>query len=500
MKILFTIIAALLFNTIQAQQRGDIWCFGDSCLIDFRFNPPSTGVSVLRSRGTACSISDSSGNLLFYGGSPNVDLWQSGGVYFVGSVYNKNHEIMENGDTLACQLGYNEMIIVPDPNFNSKYYLFHMETSVQNPGLYYSVVDLSYNNGVGKVVSKNNQIFNGKMADCLNAIKHGNGKDWWVFTRKSNYQLGGPPDNDYFIYLVDTAGIWPQPVQSIGTLNPTNLAKITFNPNGEKFLFSNLNDLIELYDFDRCTGIISNPVTIQPNAVSGQSTLTWGAEFSPNGRYLYLSTNNDTSFLYQFDLLASNINSSRIIIDVFDSLTYAGGALKRGPNGKIYYASGWYDGINYNFPYPNNEYNIINMNLGVINQPDSPGVACNFQPFSFYLGGKRNYVGLPNNPDYDLPQLYGSACDTLNVHVSETKKLDKEFSIYPNPSDEFVNFYSKISSVGEIRIYDLVGKQVLKRQLHNGRVTISGINPGIYSASLFVNDKFQSAQKFIVIN
>jgi hypothetical protein len=107
------------------------------------------------------------------------------------------------------------------------------------------------------------------MADGLNAIKHGNGRDWWVFAKRSNALLGGPPDNDFYIHLVDTAGIWPQPVQSIGTLNSTNGGKITFSPTGDKMIFTNLRDLIEIYDFERCTGLLSNPLTIQSESTPG---------------------------------------------------------------------------------------------------------------------------------------------------------------------------------------------------------------------------------------
>ncbi|MBL0341881.1 MAG: hypothetical protein IPP71_13640 [Bacteroidetes bacterium] len=48
------------------------------------------------------------------------------------------------------------------------------------------------------------------------------------------------------------------------------------------------------------------------------------------------------------------------------------------------------------------------MTLSVINYPDSLGTACGYSPFSFYLGGKRTYYGLPNNPDYDMPAIAGS--------------------------------------------------------------------------------------------
>ena len=120
----------LFMNSVFSQGRGNIWCFGDSCQINFNNNPPTTDYSVIRSRGTACSISDSSGNLLFYCGTPHIDLWQSGGTFFVGSVYNNYHQIMENGDSLATELSYNEMVIIPDPNYNRSYYLFYLHICV----------------------------------------------------------------------------------------------------------------------------------------------------------------------------------------------------------------------------------------------------------------------------------------------------------------------------------------------------------------------------------
>ena len=69
--------------------------------------------------------------------------------------------------------------------------------------------------------------------------------------------------------------------------------------------------------------------------------------------------------------------------------------------------------------YPDSVRNIYNENLSVINYPDSVGTGCNFQPFSFYLGGKRTYIGLPNNPNYDLAKDSGSICDTLTVGMQE---------------------------------------------------------------------------------
>src|SRR4051812_29126241 len=88
------------------------------------------------------------------------------------------------------------------------------------------------------------------------------------------------------------------------------------------------------------------------------------------------------------------------------------------------------------YPFPDSVYNSINMNLCVINNPDSLGQACDFQPHSFYLGGYRSYAGLPNNPQYDLGPVIGSGCDTITSTINVESQLS--IGVYPNPfSNEF---------------------------------------------------------------
>jgi hypothetical protein len=98
--------------------------------------------------------------------------------------------------------------------------------------------------------------------------------------------------------------------------------------------------------------------------------------------------------------------------------------LKLGPDNKIYLSSVYNNLQTISYPYPDTVYSIYNSYLGVINSPDNIGAACDFQPYSFYLGGKRTYYGLPNNPDYDLPALVGSPCDTL-VGIGEAPQIQQ---------------------------------------------------------------------------
>lgn len=100
------------------------------------------------------------------------------------------------------------------PNNTNQYYLFSIGVTNSSPtGLYYSIVDMSLNNGLGAVVQKNVQLLSYPANDGLIAVKHGNGRDWWVLFRRWN----APPNDEYFKFLVSPTGISGPFIQHIGT-------------------------------------------------------------------------------------------------------------------------------------------------------------------------------------------------------------------------------------------------------------------------------------------
>ena len=105
---------------------------------------------------------------------------------------------------------------------------------------------------------------------------------------------------------------------------------------------------------------------------------------------VYISSNDDTSYLYQYDLRSNPINESKDTLGTFPDLLFVSGMVRLAPDNKIYLSNVYYNATQYFFPYADSMYNYYNMNLGVINSPDSIGAACNFQPYSFYLGGEQN--------------------------------------------------------------------------------------------------------------
>jgi hypothetical protein len=454
--------------SLNAQHRNDNWVFGDSVGVNFTTpQNPVNFISSVNSRGTSACISDTLGSLLFYyaydhKGSLGINPFKN------GNVYNSSNAIMENGDSIVTGAWYMEGLIIPKPDNSKKYYLFHIGVT-GNFGLYYSTIDLSYNNGLGKVTSKNNQLLPDPANDGLTAVKHGNGRDWWLIHRKCRLcNGGGPPENTFYKYLITPAGIQGPFIQNIGTSISPGTIRYVFNADGSQLADVQFGGLTELFDFDRCTGLLSNYQLIRSNNTSPPNDAFFSCEFSLSGQYLYIATNGyqAPSYLIQVDLQNPLGYAAADTVAALTTIPNAGGMLRRAPNNKIYWSCIYDNGFNFNYPYADTMYNMYNMNLSVINTPDSPGISCNFTPYSFYLGGARTYWGLPNNPNYDLPRLQGSSCDTVlwtGISAQEAVGKGQLFVTYiSNWQKLFVNAQHLKGTNCLLKVYDITGKKVFE--------------------------------------
>jgi hypothetical protein len=487
---------------IQAQQQNNIWCFGDSAGINFNSVPISTFTSNVKNRGSCVSIADSLGNLLFYGHTRTTVFGKN------TLLFNKLNQLMQNGDTIVGQGWYQELIVIKNPVNNDQYLLFTVgvTNAALQQGFYYSIIDMSYNGGLGKVVSKNNQLLNNFMVDCLGAVRHGNGRDWWVITRKSNVLVTGVPVTDYYVYLITPTGVNGPYIKTAGQPTNYNLSKISFSQSGEKMIYSNPRGLLELYDFDRCTGNLTLNQTI-----SNENTwfrYYWSSAFSPDESKLYVQTVSypDTTYLIQFDLSAANIVATADTIFIQPLSAATGGDVRLAPDGKIYIANAYYDGFNFVFPYSDTTYNMYNSYLSVVNYPDSLGAACDYQPYSFYLGGNRTYYGLPNNPNYGLGALQGSACDTLTALTPDPTAFGKQAMLNLYYQQEwqmlFVNGHHIKGSDCLLQVFDVNGKLVYDSQnkttppFYTLDVNCRSFSNGIYFVT-FQTDKEKLQGRFV---
>jgi len=499
MKYFYICLFCLLPFCGAAQFKNNVWCFGDSAGIKFL---PGGGTQLFNSstltRGGSCTIADSAGNLLLYANTFYYPLW-SQGYLRLGVAFDRNHNLMQNGDTLVGSGLFQEQVIVPWPDSSNLFYLF--TAGVFAPfGFWYSVIDLNQNGGLGAVVQKNVQLTNYEASDCVAAVKHGNGRDWWVLFK--DYMSW---NNSIYTYLITPNGISGPFLQNIGFATNTNFMHSTFSRDGNKYLMVNYKGLIEVYDFDRCTGLFSNVITIEPELPSALFPHYFGCAFSPSGNLIYITTvDYSETFLYQFDLLAPNITASKLQIESVQAPSYHG-SLRLAPDNKIYCAYNYYDGIN-NYPYSDSLNNNFNQNLSVINFPDSAGLACGFSPFSFNLGGNETYWGLPNNPEYDLGPLSGSSCDTIvGINEPATVALAAELFVYyaPDWQTAFINANKLRGTQYHLEVFDLMGKSIFRE---SGKISppyftknliCNGYSKGMYIVNL-QTDQERLSKRFVV--
>ncbi len=507
-------IMLLLVNSIclNAQFTDRFWVFGDSSAIDFiNLNNPTPTTSILQARGTCASISDSAGSMLFYSASPKVQNWLNG-INQMGYVINRNNIEMESGDSIKSSAWYQEMTIVPDPADINKFYLFHVGiTTTTNPGFYYSKIDLSYNAGLGKVVQKNIQLSPLPFVDEIAAVKHGNGRDWWVIGKNWDPQI---PQNSFYVFLVDPSGVSGPFIQNIGSFIQTNTNNYKFNKTGTKLYQCTANSLLEMLDFNRCTGLFSNPVTFRQHQ-SAPIVNYWSLALSPDESKLYttvvpLQTAPPYfSYLFQYDLNAPNVLATQDTLGQWEFINNAGGVLagmlQLGPDNKVYLSNGYESNdCAFFYLYCDTTWLTENTYISVVNSPDSLGAACDFQPYSFYLGGHRCYYGLPNNPHYELGPDSGSVCDTLTVGLNTIHVTPPNLQVYYEPAWQkaFINVSSLKGKNIILEMYDATGKKIFseKHALQSSdfsrSLEMSGYSNGLYIISI-ITEKGRVSRKMV---
>jgi hypothetical protein len=502
MRLLILLFVVFQINVdVQAQYRGYNWVVPDSAGINFNTSTPSVFYSNIS--GTTgsitvnvSSVSNQNGELLFYTNGTHV--------------FDNNNDTMTNGFGLASGFSSaNGTVILPYPDHeDSLYLIIHswLPNFYFTSGVHYSLVNINMRAGLGDIdnTQKNVLIYsNDTVCTPLIAIRHANGRDWWIIQRKAGIK-------GYIKLLLTPNGISFVGLQSIGTelWSWFSAGEFAVNSSGDQIALSMWDPLgpsnqyehstIEVIDFDRCSGELSHPQILSP-------TVCWSLSYSPNGKYLYYCT-YDT--FYQVKGLdgSTAITQAPVAVNPFynDSTeetlesSFTWGYQELGPDGKIYVSM---------VPYysPNISYQFENMNLCTIDSPDIEGNGCNFSFNTFNLGGKRSGAGLPNMPNYNLGALEGSPCDTLNTAATiPTKSFP--INIYPNPAADFLHYQSD-ETVLCIIAYDVLGRNyqlqstsakpaLIQTSRENVSLDIRALPDGLYTIEFITRDKVY-AKRFV---
>ena len=470
MKHLLTLFFLICSSLLIGQNQGNIWYFGDSAGVDFNGSTPTAivngqlGFPLLQAHNEGSSvISDDLGALLFY--SDGMTIW------------NKNHQIMQNGSGLLGNFSSTQSsIIVPQPNSNQYYYIFTTSTGLCcgsniTDGLRYSKIDLCADSGFGEVLfSEKNILLVDTVTEKIAVTRHSNGIDYWLLTHKYS-------SNQFWAMKVTSTGIIDTIMSSVGSIHGGTLyatqGQLKISPNGQKIVLGGTNglDLLELFDFDNTSGIVSN---FQPlDRIDNGSV--YGVEFSSNSSIVYAMSSSISPFgmyISQYDITSGNlstINASRN--SIFNATTIVTGrGLQIGPDGKIYSVG------------------LLNpQTLSVINNPNIYGLGCNFQSQSISLNNKSGSYSLPS---FITGFDYSNEIVSCNVGIDELSS-SSSINIYPNPASGAISMTLNESRSGFLRVLNFLGQVVLEEEFKATReLNISLDGPsGLYFIQLEIDGK-----------
>lgn len=330
------LICLFWFSDSHAQVlRANHWAFPYGNGLDFSTDPPSPTTTAVPAAGSlvmsASAISDSTGNLLFYCNGEKC--------------WDRTHAVMPNGGTLLGEehATQNSMFI-PSPGNGDRYYVFTLDQVNGGNGLHYYIVDITFNGGLGDIVSPGTQL-DDTLTEKLCATKHANDLDYWVVA----HDWG---NDDFLAYHIDTFGVTNTPVvSSVGLTHGgfVNAAKgqMKISPDGTRLALANwLTGFVELFDFDPATGQVSNPITL----LNTNGSQPFGIEFSVDSRKLYYServTGSTAGRIIQYDLdhvSTDCLLASENVVGQMDNAIQIPSNLQLGLNGSIYMSSNYFGG------------------------------------------------------------------------------------------------------------------------------------------------------------
>ncbi len=458
--LIILIILLLIFKLPYAQQGFNTnWIMGyaswgglpnGNTLFDFFSGTPIINYDSLEMEfnHTHANISDINGNMMFY----------TNGYYLADAT----NDTMQNGSGLSPGAYANAFsdgfgipqgaLIIPKPNSTNLYYLFHNSADGYSQPIpnsisynfYLTTIDMNGNGGLGTVLSKNVSLLTDSMnPGKIAATKHANGRDWWVMIHRVN-------TNKFFKFLVTPTVILGPYSQNIGVIRGDGAGQAWFSPDGKKYAYYYVNDGLDIFDFDRCNGTLSNAVHVNMPFENGYNV---GMAISPGSNALYVS---NTQHVYQFDLTAANIAASQLTVATYDSfvsippncsicppLATLFGLSTLAPDGKIYITTG-----------------NSTVHMHTIDNPDVIGTGCNVNQHSVQLPAYY-FNTLPNHPNYFLGCDTTLGCTTCYTGVDKEQKNNLTARASPNPSNGIFTLQFDVqSTAGELEIFDVMGNMV----------------------------------------
>lgn len=386
-RVFYSIIIILTFHFCIFCQKNDyIWLGGyesgptlHSYLMTFHTwpNPVNYKKDSLKMnfRGLVNVLSDDDGNLKYY----------SNGI----SIKNHEYNFVKDGDTIGFNqdwVSYNS-IGLPNTQYGGafkidSFYFFYHE-------LLFNILPYKVNFNIvvnNEIIKKDFSIVNNTNIGHASTVKSADGKNYWVLVSDLNFEKFYICKMSNLNYLIDSVQF------SFKDFGNNNISINRFSPNGNIYARNVYGYGIWFYDFDRCSGQLSN----RRELITGYYFPGGGCAFSANSQFFYFCS---YKYIFQVDLKSPILSMDTVAeYDGFQSpfpTTFA--TMELGPDGRIYILSG--NGTN---------------RMGVIQHPNKKGIKCEVRQHDYNIASAN--AALPYFPNFRLGTIDGSPCDTLGIN------------------------------------------------------------------------------------
>jgi len=390
------------------------WIFGHGARINFKNNTVTT--SAINTAEGSSSISDSTGDLLFY----------TDGM----SVWDKNNNPMPHGFGLHGNSSSTQSALIVPCSCN-KYFVFETDAAENHyaGGLQYSVVDMNANGNLGDVTTKNVPLL-ANASEKMAGVSDGFGGEWLVAHKMLT--------NEFFAYHIVAGSdctLKDAKISPVGAVFSTSgnadfgQGQMKISPDGNLLADAGYSYLtssfVELFQFNKITGAVTNlgNTTAHDTSTDG----FYGVEFSPDSQSLYVTTNLFNNFLYSYSV--SSALTARTPIHNYGLIRYTIGALQLAPDGKIYLALRNQQYLDV-LPFPNSGGGWTGAHLNL-------------------ASGTSSQIGLPTvvAGDFSCTPTPDACCDKIRVSPYPNPPLNQDYRTF-----EVFNFKQPTSPICSIDI------------------------------------------------
>jgi len=307
----------------------------------------------------------------------------------------------------------------------------------------------------------------------IDACRHANGRDWWFLKL-------GQKKNQYLKGLLSPSSLTLEPYYTNEDSAYVSFGWASFSSDGSKYVhwFGGHIRELQVFDFDRCTGELSNLQTYDFSDIVIDEWFTDFTPFSlsPDGKQLYMVKTNAENFQirenFQFDL------ETQTVTVISDSL----GIFCLTPNLK--HMLGGSCCVDYT-PTPNVPY------ANILKKPNEAGIGAEFIPYYYELPIYGFITHPPNQANHLLGPMDGTICDSLGLNDETAIKEIKQFSfnLFPNPGQNELNFTTDLPLPINAIIRDNHGKIVFENNYNTQTFSITSGLSKLKSSLYFVELK-----------